>query len=105
MATSFGLQSSVDGSTAHVTLIGEVDLAAVPAIRECAQLLLNDDLIRSVVVDLSAVTFIDSSGVGALIGGRRLAARQGKGCTVIGVQGRVAHVLDIMGLTDYFTGD
>lgn len=102
MDTPFGIDAYVDGSTAHVVLIGEIDIAAVPAIRECAQSLLGDERIRSVVVDMSGTTFIDACGVGALIGGRRLAARNGKDCTIIGVQGRVARVLDVMGLTEYF---
>jgi len=94
--TFFGITTSIDGSTARVALIGEIDLAAVPAIQDCARTLLTDDLIRDVEVDLSAATFIDSSGVGALIGGRKLAARQGKTCTLTGIHGRVAHVLDTM---------
>ena len=105
MAPPFSIRTSVEGSTAHVALTGEIDLSAVPAIRECAQALLTDALICGVEVDLSGATFIDSSGVGALIGGRQLATRQGKTCRIVGVQGRVAHVFAVMGLTDFFNAD
>jgi anti-anti-sigma factor len=49
----------------QVTVTGEVDLATAPNLRD-ALLAIPPDVDR-IVVDLSEVTFIDSTGIGALV--------------------------------------
>ena len=53
-----------------VTLLGELDLAAVPRIRAETQEALRDGWV-DVIVDLSQVDFVDSAGIGVLIGLRK----------------------------------
>lgn len=53
-----------------ISVIGDLDLSAVPALRSASIELVADGWNR-VVVDLGAVEFIDSAGIGALIGLRR----------------------------------
>jgi len=55
-----------------------------------------------VVVDLAGVTFMDSSGVGFLIGLRRLCQEQGKAMTVANPSPPIKKLLDMLRLTDYF---
>ena len=59
-----------DGWTV-VTVRGEMDLVSSPAVRHQVHDAVADGR-RSVVLDLSGVRFCDSSGVGVLIGARRL---------------------------------
>ncbi|SEN08187.1 anti-anti-sigma factor [Actinacidiphila rubida] len=54
-----------------VTVEGEMDLISSPAVRQKVHDVVADGR-RSVVLDLSDVRFCDSSGVGVLIGARRL---------------------------------
>ncbi len=56
---------------AVVTVTGEMDLLTSPAVRQQVHDAVADGL-RRVVLDLSGVRFCDSSGVGVLIGARRL---------------------------------
>ncbi len=58
---------SADGGSSRVRLAGEVDTYTVPDVRAAFDAL---DLAAgdSVVVDLREVTFLDSSGLGAVIG-------------------------------------
>lgn len=49
-----------------ITLSGDIDIETAPALRE--QLAALPPRVRTVVVDLSDVEFLDSSGVGALVG-------------------------------------
>jgi anti-sigma B factor antagonist len=61
---------SIDVSTREtstvITLSGDIDIQTAPALRE--QLASLSPAVRIVVVDLAAVEFLDSSGVGALVG-------------------------------------
>jgi anti-sigma B factor antagonist len=81
-----------------VGVAGEIDVATAPALRDALLGLLNRG-VPSLVVDLRAVTFIDSTGVGSLL---RIHHRQGLlGGSVhfIADQPAVLRVLEVMQLT------
>jgi anti-anti-sigma factor len=59
------------GGWAVVTVAGEMDLISSPAVRQKVHEAVADGR-RSLVLDLADVRFCDSSGVGVLIGARRL---------------------------------
>jgi anti-sigma B factor antagonist len=84
----------------HVLLTGEIDLQAVPAVSRSIQRALSGSA-RRVVINLDAVTFLDSSGLGAIVAGYRDAVRLGVGFS-IGPPAvpAVARVLDLTGLAD-----
>ncbi|WP_328474181.1 STAS domain-containing protein [Streptomyces sp. NBC_00448] len=63
-------QAERDG-WAVVTVAGEMDLISSPAVRQKVHEAVADGR-RSLVLDLAGVRFCDSSGVGVLIGARRL---------------------------------
>ena len=85
--------SSVDGgdTTLLVVLAGEFDLAAVPAWRSATSELLRDGW-TELRLDLREVTFIDSAGVGSLIGLRRRLHDAGGELSLL-VSDAVAHTL------------
>ena len=58
-----------DGTTV-VSVAGEIDMVTAPKLREC---LLTTE--GNVIVDLSAVSFFDSSGIAALVNTRNLTLR------------------------------
>jgi anti-anti-sigma factor len=58
--------------------------------------------IRALQLDLSGVTFIDSSGLGMLILARRQAELHGVALTLEGVPAQVERVLDATGLASTF---
>jgi anti-sigma B factor antagonist len=90
---SFALQG-LDGSTV-VIAAGEIDVATAPALREA--LLVAVEVSGNVVVDLNAVTFLDSTGIGALMGGFKNVPANGSMC-LVGANGMVAKVLRQTGL-------
>ena len=51
-----------------VTLSGDIDIQTAPVLREALAALPSTE--QTVVVDLSGVEFLDSSGLGALVGAR-----------------------------------
>jgi anti-anti-sigma factor len=86
-----------DGDSTVVRAAGEVDIATAPQLRQCIQAFTG-----VVVVDLSGVTFLDSSGINALIGSKNSLAESGGALRLRGVQPPVRTVLAATGLADWF---
>jgi anti-sigma B factor antagonist len=92
----FEAATSVDGQRADVVLSGECDLAAR---EDCITVLMGAvGAAPSVVVDLGRLTFLDSSGVHALVTAHRAAVERGGWLSVANAGGMVAHVLEITGV-------
>jgi anti-sigma B factor antagonist len=85
-------------------LTGEIDLAAVPAVRAAVLALVADPDVGAIIVDLSETTFLDSSGIGELVRSQRLATEAGTRLQVTGARNRVAAVLELTGLVDLLAG-
>ncbi|MEP6600171.1 MAG: STAS domain-containing protein [Actinomycetota bacterium] len=96
-----------DGNPLSVDLVvtGEVDLASVDQFRIAATRLLTGRAASALRVDLSAVTFIDAAGVGALITIRNAAGHQGKRLVLISPAPCVRRILTLTQLTDAFDVD
>jgi anti-sigma B factor antagonist len=67
---------------AAVALQGRVDAFTVPALRERMDQLLSQGA-RTFVVDLSAVSFLDSAGIGVLVSLLRRARQVGGGVNLV----------------------
>ncbi len=86
---------------AVVSATGEIDLATSPALRSRLQDAIGRR--RVVIVDLSEVTFIDSTGLGVLIGGlRRVNEAEGE-MRIVVADPRVLKIFEITGLTELFS--
>jgi anti-sigma B factor antagonist len=87
-----------------VSVVGAIDLAAVPALHDHIDRLLAEDTVTGILVDLSAVTFLDSSGIGAIIGCLRKANQRGKTLRVDNAHGLVRDVLDLTNVMPLLSG-
>ena len=92
------------GGATVVVARGEVDVATAPALRVAVDEAL-DRAPDDVVVDLRGVTFIDSTGLGVLIGARRRSLDAGGRFRVLVTEPRILKVFEITGLADLFTID
>jgi anti-sigma B factor antagonist len=98
---SFHMESVSAGDCAVLQVAGEVDVYTAPELRQRV-IGLIDDGARHVVADLRAVDFLDSSGLGALVGSlRRLRMREGS-LKLVTDGGRILQVFQITGLTHAF---
>jgi len=80
-------------------LVGELDIAAASGLpQQLAQL--GGGLPFRVVVDLSGLTFIDSSGLNGLVNAARAVESKGGWIVFAGATDHVARVLDIVRLDD-----
>jgi len=89
-----------DGKAVVVSLSGEVDLESSPRLRELLLGLVRDG--RDVLVDLSAVTYIDSSGVASLIEAFQLARRSGPAFALVAPSAAALRVLQLARLDRVF---
>jgi len=89
-----------EGTYTIIALSGEVDLYYSPVARE--QILEHLERGRNVLVDLSAVSYIDSSGVASLVEGYQLARTKGLGFGLVGVSPAAMQVLQLARLDKVF---
>lgn len=85
-----------------VRVQGDLDVATAGPFVDDAVASLGAPPLREVVVDLSAATFVDSTGLGALIRLQREARRRGARFRVVGADDRVRKILRITGLDSAF---
>ena len=93
-----GAQFSVasDGTGPVVIATGELDLAVKDDLREVLT-----ELTGAVTVDLTAVTFVDSSVIGVLVGAHNRLMKDGGTLRLRGPQDMPRRALEIVGLTDW----
>jgi anti-sigma B factor antagonist len=103
MSDMFSVSSErLDDDFGVVVLSGEVDIFTAPQFKE-SLLELLDGGVRRLVVDLSDVTFIDSTALGVLIGGVRRVHGAGGAMTIVVTTRPVERVLSITGLDRVFS--
>jgi anti-sigma B factor antagonist len=102
MTMHFEINSrTVDDRTAVVAPVGEVDLHTAPEIkRRIAEL--SDQGYTQIVVDLSRINYLDSTGLGVLVGAlKRLREKDGE-LRLVHPTPRVMRVLEITRLVNVF---
>lgn len=97
-----GLDVKERNGWAVLSVQGEVDVYTAPQFRE--QLIqLVDQGQRSILVDLEGVEFLDSTGLGVLVGGLKRVRSHDGDLALVCTQRRILKVLEITGLTKVFT--
>lgn len=99
VAPPLRIRRSADGETTTIRLAGEWDLAGEPMVREVIDTTLTQRPAR-LVVDLSGLSFIDASGVGAAIKLAQRSAAHNVPLTIIPGSRVVHRVFEICRLTD-----
>ncbi|HEX6076874.1 MAG TPA: STAS domain-containing protein [Micromonosporaceae bacterium] len=80
---------------------GEIDVYTAPRLKERLLELVADGT-RQIVVDLEAVEFLDSTGLGVLVGGLRRIRAQGGHLMLVSGQERILKIFRITGLAGFF---
>jgi len=99
--TSFKLDTDVHGTEATLRLHGELDVATAPALRDTVVHLISQGR-TSLVFDCADLGFIDSTGLGVLIGARaRCMAANGR-VALDGVKPALQRLLAVTGIESLF---
>lgn len=97
----FDLARMEYGGHPVVFVYGEIDVLTAPRLHETLQEVIAESP-RSLLVDLANVTFIDSTGLGALVVAHRHLEERGGRLRLVSVPPPVAQVLEVTGLLDRF---
>jgi anti-sigma B factor antagonist len=84
---------------------GQIDLSSADEVAALGSLGLTEPQVRTLVVRLKGVTFIDSTGIGALVRLRNIAFEFDKRLILSEPADRVMRLLEITGLDKVFTID
>lgn len=88
--------------TIVIAVRGELDIGTAPALRSALMEAIEERPGARIVADLEGLDFVDSAGLGILIGGRKR-AQAGDGDLVLVSTGRnVTKILDLTGLMRVF---
>ena len=85
------------GRVLTVRLLGELDHAMARDIRDQIDERIGGD-IRKLIFDLSGLEFMDSSGIGLIIGRYKLMRRLGGSVAVFGSNARIDGIFEMAGL-------
>jgi len=84
-----------------LTVRGEVDVSTAPELRE-RLLILAERKPTTAVVDLSDVSFVDSTALGVLVSGVKRLRSGGGDLHLVVTQPHISKVFEITGLTEVF---
>ena len=90
---------------ATVVVAGELDLGAGEVVAEAIGLAVTATGTNAVIVDLSELEFVDSSGISVLLKGRREADRTGIAYRITGAAGIVQEILSLTGVLEHLSAE
>ncbi|HSO97163.1 MAG TPA: STAS domain-containing protein [Acidimicrobiia bacterium] len=91
-----------DGRVWVVRVTGELDLATSPRFQATLDEVLASDP-ATVLLGLEGVTFLDSTGIRAIVAARKQLKARGATLVLDGLSGAVQQVLEVSGLLDDLT--
>jgi anti-sigma B factor antagonist len=98
--TRFEIKQVVSGMRRTLVLSGDIDVASAPTLGGAlAHVPMNRD--TRLVLDLSRVTFIDSTGIRAIVVAQELCAQRGCEFALVPGRAHVQRVFEICGLLDH----
>lgn len=90
------------GDVPILAVSGEVDVYSAPALKDRISELIESGQ-KTMIVDLSGVAFLDSTGLGALVEARAATTEAGGALPLVCSQERILKLFTITGLDGVFT--
>ena len=92
------LQFLRDGDRLMVRLAGELDHCCAQTVRRELDALIADPSIRALILDFTALQFMDSSGIGVVLGRYRQMRERGGQLAVVHMNQHIARIFHMSGL-------
>jgi anti-sigma B factor antagonist len=97
----FELETTLQEPWAIVVLGGELDAHTAPRLREQLSSLLDEGRYQ-IIVDAERIEFMDSTGLGVLVGARKRATEHEGTLAIVCTRPNIVRLLDITGLDKVF---
>ena len=98
----FSIKVSEKGRIALIQVQGDVDMLTSPDLRDSLVPFFRQDM-KGIVVELSGVTFMDSSGIATLVEGLQWSKKQERGFILVAPGQNVMNALTLTKLDQIFT--
>ena len=95
------LDTRRDGDHAVIAVGGEIDVYTAPQLRDAITDLVSEGIFH-VVVDMGGVEFLDSTGLGVLVGGLKRVRAHGGSMRLVCTSERLLKIFRITGLAKVF---
>lgn len=92
------LQCLRDGDRLMVRLAGELDHCCAQTVRRELDALIADATVRTLILDFTALQFMDSSGIGVILGRYRQMRERGGQVAVMHMNRPIARIFHMSGL-------
>jgi stage II sporulation protein AA (anti-sigma F factor antagonist) len=87
--------------TLIIYIKGELDLVTANDFREAVDRTMEEMMAKNLLIDLSNVSFIDSSGLGVILGRfRKISAKNGQ-LILVGLNPNVKRILELSGILSF----
>lgn len=87
-----------NGDVVRVRLRGELDVSCAREVRSAIDVGIGAEGVSRIELDMSEVEFIDSTGIGVLVGAMQRAKAAGQEVEIVAVSHTVRRVLDMTGV-------
>lgn len=92
------MQAKVKGNTLIMIITGDVDHHSSESIKQIADKRIMENNIRNIIFDFSRSTFMDSSGIGVMIGRYKLVNMAGGRIAAVNINPTIDRIFVISGL-------
>ena len=96
------LETRTEGDWTVIEVGGEIDVYTAPKLREALVELVNAGRYQ-IIVDVERVDFLDSTGLGVLVGALKRVRTQDGDLSLVCTEARILKVFEITGLTKVFS--
>ena len=84
-----------------ISLIGDMDLSSTFKLKDTVRSFIDED-VKNVIIDFKNLSYIDSSGIGALLRINSQFSIPGKSLWFINITGQVLEIIKLAKLHEYF---
>jgi anti-anti-sigma factor len=95
-AEYFSVRSQLRNGVARIVVQGDLDLGAAPTLDEHLRSLERDG-VEAIILDLRDLSFLDSTGLRALLGASGRASNDGHRLAIVGASGPARRLFEITG--------
>lgn len=96
------VKKTTEGTKHYIEVVGEIDAYTAPKLR--AEIIpLAEQQNHIIIVDMSEVTYLDSTGLGVFVGAFKTANKHQSEVILKNMTNRVRRLFDITGLDEIFT--
>ncbi len=92
------LNFNVDKKTLIIRINGELDLAVADQFRSEVDAMMEKNCADNIVLNLDGVSFIDSSGLGGILGRYKKVIMRGGKMAIVGAPVQVKRILELSGI-------